>query len=433
MLKKFLNPVSPYEKYFKEADGDENDQVSVTVAPRQNRGTDYSDDSNNVTVAPRSNRGTDYSADPEPDTTTTEPADNTQDILGINSGNEWIKIETNPATDVITVSHDVKNTTTTTAEVNLSTETDGSTQFVIPVDTYDATNHFASRVNTTYTLPNGYGKFTGDTGNSEATSSHDTFSLTGDNWIKTTATKDNIAFVHIGPVETAHVAVANETPAFGSTFTITDLTFDAKGHKANSGTHTVKIPQGSLSISENIDNAKVLTSIGFTPTTGAIAVTNKDVGTLALTGYNSLSSLSSMPVASDSINTAIGKLAYILNNDTTQVNTRITNAINGLDSDTGNGNTNEVLTKITITDGKITAQSRLQLGTAALENVNAFDAAGAAAGIQTTMEAKSYGAVGANQYTFEQMVAEINALKAKVAELEERLPAEEEGTEGGGA
>ena len=71
MLKKFSNEISSFMRYIKEADGD--DQVSVTVAPRQNRGTDYSDDSNNVNVPPRANRGTDYSADTADD----EPAADT--------------------------------------------------------------------------------------------------------------------------------------------------------------------------------------------------------------------------------------------------------------------------------------------------------------------------------------------------------------------
>ena len=260
-------------------------------------------------------------------------ADNTQDTLGINSGNEWIKIETDATNDVITISHDAKNTTTTTNTVDLSTGTDGSTTFVIPVDTYDSTNHFISRVNTTYTLPNNYGVFEGDEGiSSEASASHDTFSLTGDSWIQTTASKDNVAFAHIGPVTTAHVNVADETPAFGSKFTIVDWTFDSKGHKASSGSHDITIPKGSLTVSENVDGAKVLTSVSFTDTTGALVITNKNVGELPLTGYSTVSSLSAMPEATDSINTGISKLAYILNNDTTQINTRISDAINALDS-----------------------------------------------------------------------------------------------------
>lgn len=66
MLKRFMTPQSPFEFYFKEAPGDDEDKVSVTVAPRKNRGTDYDDDGDTVTVAPRANRGTDYDAEDEP-------------------------------------------------------------------------------------------------------------------------------------------------------------------------------------------------------------------------------------------------------------------------------------------------------------------------------------------------------------------------------
>ena len=74
MLKKIYIQDDAFTRYFCEAEGDD-DTVSVTVAPRANRGTDYNDDTNNVTVSPRNNRGTDYSSD---DTDTdNEDTDNT--------------------------------------------------------------------------------------------------------------------------------------------------------------------------------------------------------------------------------------------------------------------------------------------------------------------------------------------------------------------
>lgn len=86
MFKKIQKPISTFEKYFREADDNE-DQVSVTVAPRKNRGTDYGDDSVNVKVAPRNNRGTDYGEDDEqeesqttqPETQDAEPEDYTSE------------------------------------------------------------------------------------------------------------------------------------------------------------------------------------------------------------------------------------------------------------------------------------------------------------------------------------------------------------------
>ena len=63
MFKRFSLQENSFQKYFKEAPGDEGDNVSVTVAPRKNRGADYTDDTNNVTVTPRANRGDDYAQD----------------------------------------------------------------------------------------------------------------------------------------------------------------------------------------------------------------------------------------------------------------------------------------------------------------------------------------------------------------------------------
>ena len=72
MLKKIEKPKMAFTRYFMEAD-DTEDQVSVKVAPRKNRGNDYSDDTTSVKVAPHQRRGTDYSADDATEETPTAP------------------------------------------------------------------------------------------------------------------------------------------------------------------------------------------------------------------------------------------------------------------------------------------------------------------------------------------------------------------------
>lgn len=89
MLKKILNEVSKFDLYFREAEEDEGGNVEVKVAPRANRGTDYSDETTKVNAAPRNNRGTDYTEDDDTanDTETNtdnndtenQPDDNTED------------------------------------------------------------------------------------------------------------------------------------------------------------------------------------------------------------------------------------------------------------------------------------------------------------------------------------------------------------------
>lgn len=92
MIKKIRKEQSLFERYFREADGDENDKVSVTVAPRQNRGTDYSDDSTSVKVSPRANRGTDYGADEE---TPDEPETGNDEDYSNDMSNDNTDSETN--------------------------------------------------------------------------------------------------------------------------------------------------------------------------------------------------------------------------------------------------------------------------------------------------------------------------------------------------
>ena len=336
-------------------------------------------------------------------------ADNTQDTLGINSGNEWIKIETNSNTDTITISHDVKNTTSTTSDLSLSSENDTAVQFTIPTYAFDATNHYASHDTKTLTMPNSYGKFTGDNKGandalvvSEATATHDTFSITGDKWVTTTIGKDSISLAH----SAAHDAVAITMPqpitanavepAFGSTFTLPDWTFDGKGHQKGVTTHTVKIPKGSLAVSEGVDssvNANVLTTIGFTDTTGAITATNKLVGALPITGYSTQSSIDAMPTASDSINVAFGKLAYVLNNETTQVNTRISSAIDalaGTASQIASAQNGQLALNVTSENGEVTSIS----GSIASNTYDVYGAAASVLGSSTDTDSANtvYGA-----------------------------------------
>ena len=258
-------------------------------------------------------------------------ADNTQDILGINSGNEWVKIETNPNTDVITISHDVKNTSSSTSSLNLSTETSGTTTFNIPTYSFDGTNHYSSHDTKTLTMPNSYGKFTGDTGNSEATATHDTFSITGDTWVTTTVGTDTISLAHSAAHDAVTISMPAATPAnavepqFGSTFILPDWTFDEKGHQKGISTHTVKIPQGSLT-DASANGADVITQLAFTASSGALSTTRTNVGTLKLTGYNEAQS-NPLIAASDTINGAIKKLENVLDNSSISVNTRISNEI----------------------------------------------------------------------------------------------------------
>ena len=88
MLKKILNERSKFDYYFREADGDTDDKVSVKVVPKDNSGTDYNDDTTNVTVRPRSNRGTDYNDDGEDSDNTTNASAGEPSTSDTNDNND---------------------------------------------------------------------------------------------------------------------------------------------------------------------------------------------------------------------------------------------------------------------------------------------------------------------------------------------------------
>ena len=375
-------------------------------------------------------------------------AKNTQDKFNLNSGNEWLRVETDASTSTLTLFHDVKNTTATTSTLNLSSTT-GGMSFAIPSYGFDATNHFSSKDTKTVTMPNSYGIITGDTGSSEATATHDTFSITtNDAWLTSTVTKDKLVIAHEG----AQTAVNSkgdteaQTPKFGESFKALSASIDAKGHVAQLAEHTVTLPTPSLTNG----TGNVVTGLTLDPTTGALTEGKADVGTLVLTGYTIASSISKMPTATDSINTAIQKLAYVLNNKTDTVDDRIkalnssslaiatgealtsitieggkitsvksnkfdldgaaSRAIEALNSETAALKTNEVLTRVSLEKGKVTKTGTLQLGTAALKDSTAF------VGANDDLSSKTITS-GTNTATIAQMLARIIQLEEQVKEL----------------
>lgn len=255
-----------------------------------------------------------------------------------------------------------------------------------------------------------------------------------------------MAFAHIGPVAVAERSVAPVTPNFGDTFTIEDWRFDEKGHKAGLQTHTVTIPKGSLSVSEGIDNAKVITSLAFTDTTGELRATNKNIGDLNLVGYDlptnptvAQAGILSAPIsATDPLNQAIEKLEYQLHTD-----------IAALDADldaTGTAQNNGVfvMSGVTEVDGKLTAVDSVEVdpaGAAASEAAaalaNAIGEAGDASTANTIYGAKAYAENYVNTFesiytpeegeptiiTLTGLAEYIAGLQAQIAALEARVAA----------
>lgn len=261
-------------------------------------------------------------------------ADNTQDTLGINSGDEWIRITTSPDSDVLTISHDVKNTSSVDGgNISLSNEESGTT-FSITLYDFDSKNHFSKKTTTKYALPNSYGKIAADTGTAtEASCTHDTFTLSGDSWIKTTVSKDKVSFAHQAPQTTnlsSTVEDTDKTPKLGGKFSIPKISYDSKGHVSSKSSYTITLPSLNLSgTKSNTDN--VMTNLTYIQNGDTFTATFGKIGDLALTGYSTPTSIATDITATDSLNVGLGKLRYYINKEAEDRGNAITAAINDLD------------------------------------------------------------------------------------------------------
>ena len=238
-------------------------------------------------------------------------ADSTQDVLTINSGNKWIRIDSDSDNDTITISHDIHEIDSAAADpTDLN---DGTDTITIQDINFDTAGHVISNKNHTYTLPFGYKSFKDseeNPGQTDAETTQSTMTLVGDDWIKpSVSAQDTLKYEHIGPVKSNEVKSedADKTPLFGETFDIEDWYFDEKGHKSNRLTHTIKIPTGSLEDSASTNVANVLTSIDFTPSTGAIKTTHENLSQLILTGYEKIDNNADVS-AKDTLSVALSKL-----------------------------------------------------------------------------------------------------------------------------
>ena len=249
--------------------------------------------------------GTAENATEAPDKTNVV-AENIQDTLAINSGNRWIRIDTNSSDDSLTFSHDIHNTSSTTSFQDLSDEESAKVSFNIPTYFFDEAGHYTSHDLKILEMPFGYGKIIGDSGSTAATATFDTITFGSDDWLTATVSKDKVVYSHIGPIGTAPAAKDAVEPNFGDTFDIEDWYFDDKGHKYAGGTHTVKIPKPSIENPVETTDASVLTELSLEPIAGKLTVAKKNVGELILIGYNK--PVDGVFEASDSINSAFEKL-----------------------------------------------------------------------------------------------------------------------------
>lgn len=221
------------------------------------------------------------------DSGTVSSSDST-DTLTIAGDNSLIS--TSAANNTLTIIHETHTVTPDNTPTSSLSSTSTVPSVIIHQYGYDDAGHITSETNTTVSGVASYGIINGDNNSSTtASASLDTLAITGDTWIGTSAANDAVTLSHKAPAAVTPTAQSNDTPSFGSTFSITDWHYDSTGHKDGSSTHTVTIPQGSL-VDDNTEyssSANVLTGINFIASSGRIGYTHQNASTLLLTGYNS--------------------------------------------------------------------------------------------------------------------------------------------------
>jgi hypothetical protein len=178
-------------------------------------------------------------------TKTPVAADCTQDILNINSGNKWIRIDTDGINDSLTISHDVHNFATDgKATASLSSETSKAVTFDTVTYDFDKAGHFTGKTIKTITMPYGYGKIVGDSGTTSASATFDTLTLATDNWLTATVTADKVTFSHDYPDKQDDTTSTSNVNGNGDTIVLETIARDTKGHVTKVNQNTVTLPFG---------------------------------------------------------------------------------------------------------------------------------------------------------------------------------------------
>lgn len=171
-------------------------------------------------------------------------AENIQDTLAINSGNRWIRIDTNSSDDSLTFSHDIHNTSSTTSFQDLSDEESAKVNFDIPTYFFDEAGHYTSHDLKVLEMPFGYGKIIGDSGSTAATATFDTITFGSDDWLTATVSKDKVVYSHDYPAMKNDTTSTSDVNGNRDTIVLETLTHDEKGHVINVNKETVTLPYG---------------------------------------------------------------------------------------------------------------------------------------------------------------------------------------------
>ena len=314
-------------------------------------------------------------------------ADNTQDTLNIDTKNKWLQIEVTD--DKVELAHEIHDIDIkSNGHTNLNKEANAYQEDNLTIYdwNYDNAGHIVAKKQHTYTLPfsykviktlnsEGVGPADIDLGTNYkimANKTQDEMQFEAANkWIGIMATEegdvDKIYLGHLtngnGFGKTYYAKDSNlsnddvykQIPNFGDNVKILNVTVDNAGHITGFNANTITIPQGSYTPANNAEkHTDIITSIGFTPSSGAIISTKATTSTLTLSNYSANN----------------GNLNILYTDTINEGFEKIQNHINSLDM--SSTSTTEFITEITQTDGQVAvkraAAGTLQLGTASTDD-----------------------------------------------------------------
>lgn len=246
---------------------------------------------------------------------------NNEKIEEVETEDRWIKLEidSNVIEPKITIKHnftEIDNASTNTTSTHDENGSSGEIKLYTPI--VDTMGHIVGNNIETVELPHNFKTITvGDT-LITADNHIANMNITDDNnWIEVSANADTDTLIisHIGPVSGGTTTYnTNDTPKFGASFNVPTITYDSKGHISASGNHTVTLPTLSLT-DDSTGNVLTGLTLDISSTTGELTLTKEPIGTLALGGTYSIAGSASAIVNTDTINTAFGKLEYMVNRD----------------------------------------------------------------------------------------------------------------------
>lgn len=187
-------------------------------------------------------------------------ADNTQDSLAVNSGNKWIRIDTNAENDSLTISHDIHSIDI--VEETSTNLNDGTDTITIQDISHDGAGHITANKDHTYTLPYGYktivpgeksealAEITSNTESIVADNTQDSLTVApGNKWIRVAGDEDNdtLTIAHEVHTITKTDISDSDLDSIGE-FTVQDLQFDAAGHVIANQKHKYTLPNAIRNI-----------------------------------------------------------------------------------------------------------------------------------------------------------------------------------------